>query len=130
MLPPGSIVSGPLPIAQLATMALVATPPRTSSRDHLDEALRQVGGSANVVVEAAHREALLPLIASGAGAGVLPRPLAELAKLLGCVVVEPSPKISRAVALVYRRAPLTPAAQRFVDLAIKNEHKGVDAQCS
>ena len=130
VLPPGSVVSEPLSIAQLATMALVGTPPRTSARDHLDEALRHVGGPANVVVEAARREALLPLIASGAGAGLLPRPLAELAKLLGCLVVESSPTISRAPVLVGRRAPLTPAAQRFVALAVENEHKILDAQCS
>jgi DNA-binding transcriptional LysR family regulator len=117
VLPPGTVVSEPLPIGQLATMALVATPARTSTRDHLDEALRQSGGAANVVVEAAQREALLPLIAAGAGAGLLPRPLAELAKLLGCVVVEPTPTVSRPVAIVHRRAPLTPAAQRFVELA-------------
>jgi DNA-binding transcriptional LysR family regulator len=121
VLPPGTVVSEPLPVGQLATMALVATPARTSTRDHLDEALRQSGGAANVVVEAAQREALLPLIAAGAGAGLLPRPLAELAKLLGCVVVEPTPTVSRPVAIVHRKAPLTPAAQRFVDLATGKE---------
>ena len=128
VLPPGSLVSDPLPIAELATMPLVATSPRTSTRDHLDDALRQCGCSAKVVVEAAQREALLPLIASGAGVGLLPRPLADLAQLLGCVVVEPSPKISREVAIVHRCAPLTPAAQRFVDLALEGEHTFVDTR--
>jgi DNA-binding transcriptional LysR family regulator len=129
VLPPRTIVSDPLPIAQLATMPLVATPPRTSTRDHLDQALRQSGSAANVVVEAAQREALLPLIAAGAGAGLLPRPLADLAKLLGCVVVEPTPAVSRPVAIVHRKAPLTPAAQRFLELAIEKDHKTDEARC-
>ena len=128
VLPPGTIVSEPLPIGELATMALVATPVRTSTRDHLDEALRQSGGPANVVVEAAQREALLPLIAAGAGAGLLPRPLADLARLLGCVVVEPTPAVSRPVAIVHRKAPLTPAAQRFVELATGNEKQMADVR--
>jgi DNA-binding transcriptional LysR family regulator len=110
-------------------MALVATPARTSTRDHLDEALRQSGGPANVVVEAAQREALLPLIAAGAGAGLLPRPLAELAQFLGCVVVEPTPTVSRPVAIVHRKAPLTPAAQRFVELATGDEKEAADSRC-
>ena len=60
VLPPGTVVSDPLPIARLATMPLVATPARTSTRDHLDEALRQSGGAANVVVEAARARGASP----------------------------------------------------------------------
>jgi DNA-binding transcriptional LysR family regulator len=98
-------------------MPLVAAPLGSSTRGLLDDALRAVGATANVVVEAAQREALLPLIASGAGAGLLPRPLAELARALGCAVVEPQPPVSRSVAVVHRPAQLTPAAERFVELA-------------
>jgi hypothetical protein len=55
--------------------------------------------------------------------------LAELAKLLGCVVVEPTPTVSRPVAIVHRKAPLTPAAQRFVELATWNEKEMADERC-
>ena len=117
VLPPGTKVMSPYRLRQLAAMPLVAAPLGSSTRGLLDDALRAVGASANVVVEAAQREALLPLIASGAGAGLLPRPLAELARALGCVVVEPQPAVSRSVALVHRPGHITPAAERFVELA-------------
>jgi DNA-binding transcriptional LysR family regulator len=85
----------------------------------LDDALKKSAATATVVVEAAQREALLPLIVAGAGAGLLPSPLADIAAALGCVVVEPQPKVSRAVALVHRDGPLTPSARRFIELAVE-----------
>lgn len=117
VLPPGSPAPSPYRLRLLARMPLVAAPVGSSTRAMLDEALRSVDVAGEVVVEAAQREALLPLIASGAGAGLLPRPMAELARALDCVVVKPSPAVSRSVALVHRPGPLTPAAGRFVDLA-------------
>jgi LysR family carnitine catabolism transcriptional activator len=117
VLRPGTKVANPYRLRLLATMPLVAAPLGSSTRGLLDDALRAVGATAHVVVEAAQREALLPLIASGAGGGLLPRPLAELARALGCVVVEPHPAVSRSVAVVHRPAHLTPAAASFVELA-------------
>jgi DNA-binding transcriptional LysR family regulator len=124
VLPPGTPAPEPLPLGQLAQLPLVAAPVGTSTRSLLEEALRRVGGRASVVVEAAQREALLPLIVDGAGAGLLPRPLADVARALGCVVREPRPTVARSVTLLHREGPLTPAAQRFVDLAV--EQSGTD----
>ncbi len=119
VLPPGSIVPSPFRMRDFAKHPLVATPPGSSTRRLLDHALEGSAATATVVVEAAQREALLPLIVAGAGAGLLPRPLAEVAHALGCVVVEPRPRVSRAVALVHRDGPLTPAARQFVELAVE-----------
>ncbi len=117
VLPPGSSATRPFRLRDLGSLPLVATPRGSSTRGLLDDALARSAGRATIVVEAAQREALLPLIVAGAGAGLLPRPLAEVARALGCVVVEPRPAVSRAVALVHRDGPLTPAAARFVELA-------------
>lgn len=117
VLPPGSRAVSPVRLRDLASYPLVAAPPGSSTRRLLDDALKKAAAKATVVVEAAQREALLPLIVAGAGAGLLPRPLAETAATLGCVVAEPRPRVSRAVALVHRDGPLTPAARRFVQLA-------------
>ncbi len=117
VLPPDSSASSPYQLQLLATIPLVAAPVGSSTRGLLDDALRSVGVTARVMVEVAQREALLPLIAAGAGAALLPRPLAEFAATLGCVVVQPKPAVSRAVALVHRHGHLTPAARRFVELA-------------
>jgi LysR family transcriptional regulator, carnitine catabolism transcriptional activator len=118
VLPPGSPAPVPFRLRDLATYPLVATPPGSSTRKLLDDALDDAGVTTEVAVEAAQREAILPLIAAGAGAGLLPRPLAETARGLHCVVVEPKPAVSRAFALLHRPGTLTPAARRFVDLAV------------
>jgi len=117
VLPPGTTCSDPLPAIELAAMPLVATPHGSSSRELLDEILRGTDGTARVVVETAQREALLPLVASGVGSALLPRSLAEVAKWLGCVVATPVPPVRRSIAVVYRDAPMTVAAVRFVELA-------------
>ncbi len=117
VLPPGSEAEAPFRLRDLAGLPLVAAPRGSSTRGLLDDSLARAGRPARVVVEAAQREALLPLIVAGAGAGLLPRPLAEVARALGCVVLEPRPRVWRAVVLVHRDGPLTPAAERFVELA-------------
>lgn len=117
VLPPRSRVPTPFPLEELAALPLVAAPEGSSTRALLDQVLAAAGSTARVVVEAAQREALLPLIAAGAGASLLPRPLAEVARALGCVVADPTPPVFRSVALVHRDGPLTPAALRFVAMA-------------
>ncbi|MGH9018266.1 MAG: LysR family transcriptional regulator, partial [Acidimicrobiales bacterium] len=103
VLPPGTAAADPFPLAALASLPLVATAPGTSTRGLLDEALAQSAATPTVVVEVAQREALLPLIVAGAGAGLLPGPLAAVAASLGCRVVTPRPAVARRVALVHRR---------------------------
>jgi LysR family transcriptional regulator, carnitine catabolism transcriptional activator len=123
VLPPATPAPDPLPLARLAELPLVAAPLGTSTRGLLEEALRRVGGRPSVVVEAAQREAILPLVVGGAGASLLPRPLAEVAGALGCVVREPLPTVARSVALLHRDGPLTPAAGRFVELAVEESKR-------
>ena len=55
---------------------------------------------------------------AGAGAAVLPEPLARAAAALGAVVAPVSPAIERDVVLVRRKGPLSPAAAAFHDLAL------------
>jgi hypothetical protein len=52
-------VANPYRLRHLAAKPLVAAPGGSSTRGLLDDALRAVGATANVVVEAAQREALL-----------------------------------------------------------------------
>lgn len=117
VLPPGTHAPTPFPLRRLATLPLVATPPGSSSRALLDGVLARVPGSPHVAVEAAPRESLVPLVAAGAGAALVPRGLGELARALGCEVARTRPAVSRPLALYHRASPLTPAARRFVELA-------------
>ena len=125
VLPPGWPAPPPGALRALRGAPLVAGPPGSSARRVLDEALERAGIVPDIAVETAQREALLPFIVSGAGAGLLPRPLAEMATRLGCTVSEPRPRIARRISVVHREGPLTPAARRFVDVA--RQHAGSGA---
>ncbi len=117
--PPGSPPDATLTLEDISTRSFVASPRGTSSRRLLDDALATIGVTARVGVEASQREALLPLILAGAGTGLLPRPLAEHAALLGCTVATLSPPVYRDLTLVHRPGPLTPAAHAFTRLALE-----------
>jgi DNA-binding transcriptional LysR family regulator len=118
VLPPDAVAAHRgIAMADLARRALVATPPGTSTRRLLDEAFSSAGVDPTIAVETAQREAILPLVLAGAGAALLPRPLAETAAALGAVVRPLRPKVVRSVVLIHRTGTLAPAAQAFVTLA-------------
>jgi DNA-binding transcriptional LysR family regulator len=109
--------SGRLPIAQLASVPLVATPRGTSTRDLMERALASARVEPTIAVESAQREALGPLVLGGAGTSLLPRRLAEQYAEQGAVIAGLSPALNRTIGLVHRASPLTPAARAFVELA-------------
>lgn len=120
VLPPGTKVpaSGRLPVARLADHPLLTTPPGTSTRRLVDDALRRAGVEPVVAVETDHREALGPLVVAGAGAALLPESLAARAARQGAVVAKLRPAVERDVVLVRRPGPLSPAAAAFRELAV------------
>jgi LysR family transcriptional regulator, carnitine catabolism transcriptional activator len=96
----------PLPVAELAALPLVTTPPGTSTRRQLDEAFAAVGATPTIAVETVHRELLIPLVVAGAGAfarGASARPV--------------TPPVMRRIGVVHRHGPLSPAARAFLDVA-------------
>ena len=109
--------SGRLPVARLRGMPLVTTPPGTSTRDLLDRALESAGVDAVIAVETSQREAIAPLVLSGAGTSFLPARLAEPLAAQGAVIARLVPTLTRTIGLVHRPSPLTPAARAFVELA-------------
>ncbi|HEX3979657.1 MAG TPA: LysR family transcriptional regulator [Acidimicrobiales bacterium] len=106
-----------LTVSDLAGVAFVAAPVGTSTRRLLDEGFAAAGAVPEVAVVTAQRDAILPLVLAGAGAALVPEPIAEVARALGARVARPGPVIERSIALVHRSGPLAPAAGRFVDLA-------------
>jgi DNA-binding transcriptional LysR family regulator len=117
VLPPGSPRPRRLELAALARRPLVTQRRGTSTRDAVDAALATVGAEATVAVETDQREAIVPLVLAGAGAAVVPRPMATLAQRDGAVVAPLRPPLWRQLGLIHRDAPLSPAAQAFVTLA-------------
>lgn len=115
VLPPDAAGRGTrLSLREVAALDLIATPPGTSTRTLVDTALAGLGRPLRIAVETTHRASIIPLVLAGAGATLLPRPLAEQASALGAVTCPTEPPITRRVRLLWRPAPLSPAAEAFV----------------
>lgn len=86
------------------------------------DAARAAGGSVisklslQPMVECVHREAIWALVRRGAGATILPRPVAESA-LADMVIREIRPALTQRVGLIYPAGHLSPAAAAFVAIA-------------
>ena len=107
----------PLGARELARTPLVVSPPGTSTRMLLEQALAAVGVTPRIAVQTSAREAIVPLVLAGAGAALLPTPLAAEAERRGATVRSANPPITRTVGLVHRPGPLSPAASAFLALA-------------
>lgn len=123
ILPPGTrgstgstVKRGPLRLSDLADTTMIATPWGTSSRRLLEEGFAAAGVVPRVSVVTAQREAILPLVLAGAGASLVPEPMADIAAQLGAVVAEPRPAVERRIVVAARQGPLAPAAQGFLGL--------------
>jgi DNA-binding transcriptional LysR family regulator len=115
--PPGVASRRTTTIQQLVELPLVSGMPGTSTRRQLEDACRDAGVAPRFAVVTAQREAIVPLVLAGAGATMLPRPLARTAAALGATVVPFRPAVRRTVVLVTRRGPRSPAADAFLDVA-------------
>jgi LysR family carnitine catabolism transcriptional activator len=119
ILPPGSNHTDGdlLDLSSLETTPFVVAPRGTSTFRLLEEGFAAVDRSPSVAVVTAQRDAIVPLVIAGAGAALVPESVARTAAALGAVTARPDPPIARALALIYRAGPLSPAATRFVELA-------------
>ncbi len=124
VLPPGTPRPRRLGAGELAARPLVTMPAGTSTRDALDAAVAGAGGRIEAAVETDQREAIGPLVLAGAGATVLPRPMAEVIGAQGGVVVPLDPPIWRDIGIVHREAPLSPAARAFLELSFETSPIG------
>lgn len=109
----------PLPLEQLQNLPIVATPTGTFIRNLLDEALAGIGLKARYAVVMEQRDAVAPLVASGAGAAILPRPQAESLAARGAAVRSVEPKLIREVVITHRPTQLSPAAEVFAAVGLE-----------
>ncbi len=126
VLPPDSPHADERPLgpAELARTPLVVSPPGTSTRILLEQALASVGVSPSIAVQTAAREAIIPLVLAGAGAALLPAPLALEAQRRGARVRAARPAITRTVGLIHRRGPISAGARAFLGLAGFSDQTG------
>jgi DNA-binding transcriptional LysR family regulator len=120
ILPPGSphADGAAVSLVALGDMPFVVVPPGTSTARLLMEAFAAVARRPTVAVVTAQRDAIVPLVIAGAGAALVPESLALVARASGAVLARPRPTIVRQLALIHRSGPLSPAAARFIELAI------------
>jgi DNA-binding transcriptional LysR family regulator len=105
-------------VTSLEGRPVVAPPAGTPTRLVLDEACARAGFSPRVVVEADHRDAILPLVLAGVGSAILPAsslPLGPEQRVRHATLRG----IGRSIGLVWRDTPLTPAAR-----ALRRSAKG------
>jgi DNA-binding transcriptional LysR family regulator len=104
-------------LVELADVPLVLLPEGTSTRTIVDGAFADVDREPTIVVVLDQREALVPMVLAGAGAAIVPGPMAAQATSMGAAMVAISPRLRRTVGFVWRSGPLSPAARAFVALA-------------
>ncbi|WP_243795341.1 LysR family transcriptional regulator [Saccharopolyspora gloriosae] len=97
----------------------VITSPHGNRMRHVVDEIIALGVDLRIVVETAHREAILPLVLSGAGVTLLTEGWAEFARASGARVFDLEPAAELRISLIHRSAPLSPAAQRFLDSALR-----------
>jgi LysR family transcriptional regulator, carnitine catabolism transcriptional activator len=116
--PPGTDVDdGPLTTSELVATPLIVTPPGTSTRRLLERAFARNRSEPSIAVEINQREAILPLVLAGAGAALLPAPMARDAVARGAIVRSLRPAVTRRIGVVHRRGQLSPAAAAMLALA-------------
>jgi DNA-binding transcriptional LysR family regulator len=109
---PGEPVTGD----RLAGQRLIAGQQGTGMRRLVDD-LRAEGVDLTIAVDTEHREAILPLVLKGVGLAVLTEAWTLLAERAGALVLDLEPPSYLHVALVSRKARLTPAASEFLAMA-------------
>ncbi|MQA11634.1 MAG: LysR family transcriptional regulator [Pseudonocardiaceae bacterium] len=112
-LPPGSTAppDGAMDLRTLLHTNLVTGPPGGAMRDFLAGEAAKIGHEFSPAIEVTGRGSTLYLALAGVAVIPLPRPLAELARLGGAVIVPLRPRQSRHVYLLRRGAFLSPAAR-------------------
>ena len=113
-LPPGRAVT----LDDLAGLTAIVAPPGTRARELVDE-LRERGVPVRIGVEAAHREAVLPLVVQGTGVALVTQAWADLARGAGALVLDLEPPQYLHISLLSRRAPLTPGARAFLECVLR-----------
>ncbi|MFG2847974.1 LysR family transcriptional regulator [Kitasatospora sp. NPDC048296] len=110
---------GPVPLTEVATMPLVAVGHGGSARRAVRRALAEEGEPsipawAGVVTP--HLGSVVPLVLTGAGAALVDRWYVERIAELGGVVRPLEPQVHCPFGVTYRRGPLSPASQAFLDI--------------
>jgi DNA-binding transcriptional LysR family regulator len=114
--PPDSAPSAPeVPLSLLAEVSLVGTPRGFTQRDLVEDALRAAGVRTRVGMEVPQRDAIIELVAAGAGVAFVVDEAREAAEDRGLQLRSVQPRLYQGFGLVHRSLPLSGPAQAFVE---------------
>ena len=102
--------------SELAGLRLIVSKEGSLMRQLVDDVLAS-GVEAEIVVEVEHRTSILPMVLAGIGHAVVPSSWTPLAERAGALVREVEPASYLRIALVTRKAVLTPSAKAFMRIA-------------
>jgi DNA-binding transcriptional LysR family regulator len=113
--PPDSAPAAPqVPLTVLADVSLVGTPRGFTQRDLVEDALRAAGVRTRVGMEVPQRDAIIELVAAGAGVAFVVDEAREQAEDRGLQLRSVEPPLYQGFGLVHRSLPLSAPAQAFV----------------
>jgi len=102
--------------SELAGLRLIVSKEGSLMRQLVDDVMAS-GVEAEIVVEVEHRTSILPMVLAGIGHAVVPSSWTPLAERAGALVREVEPASYLRIALVTRKAVLTPSAKAFMRIA-------------
>lgn len=108
----------PLAVRDLAELPIITAPVGTSTRLQLDEAFAAARRTPRIAVETDHREAIINLVAAGAGVALVPSSVVDPDPPPGTAVRALQPPVRRHIGIVHRDGPRSPAADAFLRLAL------------
>lgn len=106
----------------LAGLRLIVSKQGSLMRQLVDDVLAS-GVDVQIAVEVEHRTSILPMVLAGVGHAVMPSSWTPLAERAGAVVRRIEPPSLLRIALVTRKAALTPAARAFMECAVAYVHE-------
>lgn len=104
-------------VSDLRGLPLVLPPRGSATRIVIDSLFLAAGIDPVVAVEVDHREALLLLVASGAGSTIVSASMVPEGTAANLRISELSPRAERRIGIVARNAPRTPAADHLLAVA-------------
>ena len=110
-------------VGDLVDTPLVVPPRGSPTRAVIDALFAAAGVVPEIVMEVDHRDALLPLVAVGAGATIVPGSMVDGHVWPSLPVSALAPPVERGIGIARRDAALTPAAQAL----LRSVEAGTDA---
>ena len=113
--PPGRAPgAGPVALSQLAGVSLLGTPRNFTQRDLVEAALRSAGVRTRVAMELPQRDAIIELVAAGAGVAFVVDEASEAARARGLTLRPVDPPLHQQFGLIHRTVHLSEPARAFV----------------